>query len=58
MFPISDNDTRNIESAILKQKYKMICINDEYSGDNFEGTRDRIINAFENILPEISSFEK
>lgn len=52
------NDRSKITKAISKQKYKMICLNDGTSIDDFEKAKIEIINAFETILPEKSSFEK
>ena len=51
----------NVEYAcelIEKQKYKTICLNDSDTENNFEETKQKIINSFEKILPEKSSFEK
>lgn len=51
----------NIEDAckyIKTKKYKMLCLNDSDSKENFEEAKKRINEAFETILPEKSSFEK
>lgn len=51
----------NVEYAcklIETQKYKIICLNDSDTENNFEETKQKIINSFEKILPEKSSFEK
>lgn len=42
---------------IKKQSYKMMCLNDEFTADNFEEESQKLINAFECILPDKSSFE-
>lgn len=55
-FVISNNN-KNIINAISKQKYKMLCINDQDDSIDFIKAKDEIINAFEQILPEKSSFE-
>ena len=39
------------------QRYKMICINDEYTVDSFEAEKEKLITAFERVLSEKSSFE-
>lgn len=44
--------------SIEKQKYKMICINDNYSIESIENIKNIVKNSFEKILPEKSSFEK
>ena len=36
----------------------MMCINDGIKPENFETEKQNLINAFEQILPEKSSFEK
>ena len=43
--------------AIVNQKYKMICLNDSNNINNFEEKKEKIIEAFNKILPEKSSFE-
>jgi hypothetical protein len=47
----------DIQSAIIEQKYKTICINDAQDCPNFEELKSAIIAAFEKILPEKSSYE-
>ena len=44
-------------NAIKKQRYKLICLFDDVTQENFEETRDKINSAFEEILPNKSSFE-
>lgn len=52
----------NIDNAcefIEKQKLPLVCLNDTNSDEKtFEKAKEKIINAFEKILPEKSSFEK
>lgn len=58
---IINDDRKNNEkiyNALRKQKYKMMCINDGIKPENFETEKQNLINAFEQILPEKSSFEK
>lgn len=50
------NDYNILHSTIEKQKFKMICISDEEDID-FEKEKNELINSFEKILPEKSSFE-
>lgn len=57
---LSDNckDNAKIYSAIKKRKYKMICVNDGIEKEeNYNRAKEKIIDAFENILPEKSLFE-
>ena len=53
-----ENNNTNLVKSIIKQKYKMICINDTSNDFDFEKVKLDIINAFQKILPEKSSFEK
>ncbi len=51
-----DNNT-GLYETIEAQAMPMLCINDNDNVD-FEGIKQRIIESFEKILPEKSSFEK
>lgn len=55
-FKVSDG-IEDIIKTIEKQKYKMICVNDDEIGDKFEKYKNKINEAFDRILPEKSSFE-
>lgn len=58
-FAIDGKNIFDIEKYIIKQKGKMICINDNFLTNNeFDAYRNRIIKAFERILPEKSRYEK
>ena len=46
--------SKNLPDYIRESKYKYICINDEVEGEIFERVRE----AFEQIFPQRSSFEK
>lgn len=54
---IVSNDNKKIISAIVNQKYKMICVNDQDESINFEKCKQEISDCFEKILFEKSSFE-
>lgn len=43
--------------SIKKQRYKTVCVNDTDPNVDFETERLKLIEAFESILPEKSSFE-
>lgn len=45
-----------LTSAITKQRYKYICIND--TTEDYSEIRQQVIDAFETVLPERSGFEK
>ena len=48
-----------IISAVENKKYKIVCINDvECEENEFIRQKQRIIEAFEKIFPDKSSFEK
>ena len=55
----NDNNANDAVFDVIKnRRYKMICVNDEYSGSNFENVKKRLIGSFENILPNKSMFER
>ena len=56
-FDVSKNNS-NLVEHIKKQKTKTICINDTNDDIDFEQSKKDIIEAFETILNEKSSFEK
>ena len=58
LFLVIRDDDDKIEDIIKNQRYKMICLSDNYDDVDFEKERDFINNCFERILPEKSSFEK
>lgn len=51
------NDNLNLFAAIEQQTMPMLCVNDNDNVD-FEPVKNRLIAAFDKILPEKSSFEK
>lgn len=55
-FDISSENKKLID-AIKKQRYTIVCLNDSAEIEDFEKTKKEIIDAFETILPEKSSFE-
>ena len=57
-FISEEKDVADMESALAKKDYRMICINDECSDQVFEKVKDRVIAVMEGILPDMSSFEK
>ena len=56
-YEISDNNNKDLINSIVKQKYQMLCINDSSNDFDFKKIKSDIINAFQKILPEKSSFE-
>ena len=57
-FSISEYAKNDIINAIENGTYKMICINDNYDGNEFEKMRDAINTAFKKVLGGKCSFEK
>ena len=57
-FSVKNSNVEKLIDAIIKQKYNMICINDNESNFDFEKVRSEVLVAFEKILPNKSSFEK
>jgi hypothetical protein len=56
MFPLVFKSGKAIK-AIREQSYSLVCINDSEYIYNFEKTMQGVNDAFEEILPEKSSFE-
>ena len=52
-----DDFNQKIYNIIRNQKMKMICVNDMVLETDFESKKKQLLNAFEKILPEKSSFE-
>ena len=50
-------DMQKVKSAITRRKYKVICFNDSMQVD-FETAKRALHEAFEQVLPEKSSFER
>lgn len=56
MFPLMIRSKQAIE-AISNQSYTLICLNDNIHINNYDIVMETIRNAFQQILPEKSSFE-
>lgn len=56
-FNIGEQDRKMLQT-ICKQTRKFICLNDSYQLTDFDDTKKQLQAAFEQILPERSSFEK
>ena len=57
-FPDGEKGVGPAARAIARQKYRMVCVNDEDSGFDFEAEKKRLIAAFECILPDKCPFER
>ena len=57
---ITGDEARNesVYRAIRAQKVKFMCVNDHFSGDNFEAVKAHLNQSLEAILPEKSGFER
>lgn len=53
-----EKEIENIEDAIKNKKYKIILLNDSNDINDYDGTINRIENAFKSVLPYKSQFEK
>ena len=53
-----DKANQRVFSAIKHQAKKILCVNDQYTGNNFEMVQRHLLSSFESILKEKSSFEK
>ena len=60
LMPICNDEQRNqrIYDAIQGQKLKFICVNDQFSGNNYDEVNGQLVSSFEKILPEKSGFER
>ncbi|MBQ8963446.1 MAG: Stealth CR1 domain-containing protein [Clostridia bacterium] len=56
--PLMNDNCGQICDIVENQKKRILCINDEYAGTDFEGTKARLLAAFDRILPEKSAFER
>ena len=50
-------ENKRLLQTITKQKKKVICINDQNIGAEFARVKLEVQEAFQTILPEVSSFE-
>lgn len=57
-YNISTKNINAVEDAIKRQLYPQVCLNDSSDNDDNEKCIRIICDAFEEILPEKSSFEK
>lgn len=57
-FAANEDNVKHICNAIKKHKFRVVCINDEIYDDNFEKIRNAVNSAFNEILPEKSTYEK
>ena len=56
-FHIKDRLFPEMLDAISNGRYKLICVNDTIRTSNFEMQKQQVIEAFDKLLPEKSSFE-
>lgn len=60
MFYYAQKQEKECINSIIKRKYKMICVNDDFIGNDmreFENLKNHINCAFQTILPKKSNFE-
>ena len=55
--PVVDGDNSALIGVIKNRKKKILCINDNFEGDDISKVQQSLKEAFEAILPEKSSFE-
>lgn len=51
-------DNRELLKALPKQKYKVTCINDGDTGGDSERIREELVQAFQQLFPDKSEFER
>ena len=54
---IGEDDAAAVRQALVNQKYKVVCVNDDPSGLNFADEQQRIHEVFENRYPVPSTYE-
>lgn len=54
---ITDDEVQYIVDSIINRNLDMICLNDNADIQNFNAVKEYLVNGFETILPEKSSFE-
>ncbi len=57
-FPRREGGVAQAAAAIAARRYRMLCVNDDDTGFDFETERRKLIAAFEQILPQKCSFER
>ncbi len=59
-YSIHNEDARNqaMYEAVRGRRHKLVCINDEYTGDDFEGVKQKLLACFEQAFPQPSAYEK
>lgn len=57
-FPSFSTGVAPAAEAVAEGRYRMICINDDYTEREFEEERRLLIASFEKILPQKCSFER
>lgn len=57
-FCVMGRDDRLLYETLRRQSAKMVCINDDARVTDFPGTKKKVREALERLLPERSSFER
>lgn len=55
--PVVNGDNSVLVNTIKNQKKRILCINDNFKGDDISIAQKELKDAFESILPDKSSFE-
>lgn len=55
---IGEDDAQTVKDAMNNKKYKIVCVNDDPTGLNFEEEQKRFRDVFENCYPTPSAYEK
>ena len=57
-YSLTEKELPRIVTAIKKQTYPEVCLNDCWTNGDFEGAKETLNAAFETILPEKCEFER
>lgn len=60
LMAICNDEKKNerIYKTIRRQERKILCVNDQFSGNNYDEVNQHLVDSFQEILPEKCSFEK
>lgn len=53
-----EDKNQRIYDVIRNKRRKLICVNDQFSGENYDEVNQHLVDSFEQILPTKSSFER
>ena len=55
---IGQDSSEKIKSTLNSDKFKVVCVNDDPMGFDFESEQEKLVAVFQTLFPEKSAFEK